>query len=87
MKNHLLVCGLNGSGKSTFGRALAERLNYTFKDIEYYYFPNHCAEDPYTDPRSREEVSVALSDDLLNSDSIVLAAVKADYSREIERSF
>ena len=27
MKNHILVCGLNGSGKSTFGKALAKEIN------------------------------------------------------------
>ncbi|MBO4422421.1 MAG: AAA family ATPase [Clostridia bacterium] len=54
MTNHILVCGLNGSGKSTFAKALAERLDYTFKDIENYYFPNLCAGYPYTDPQSRD---------------------------------
>lgn len=87
MKRHVLVCGLNGSGKSTFAKALAERLDYTFKDIEDYYFPNRCAEDPYADPQSREDVSAALLCDLQSSDTIVLASVKADYSKEIEQSF
>ncbi|MBQ9552663.1 MAG: AAA family ATPase [Clostridia bacterium] len=34
MKNHVLVCGLNGSGKSTFAKALAESLGAAFKDME-----------------------------------------------------
>ena len=53
MKNHILICGLNGSGKSTFGKALAKEINAAFKDIEDYYFPNRRAVDAYTDPRSK----------------------------------
>ena len=30
----ILICGLNGVGKSTLGKALAEKLNYHFIDIE-----------------------------------------------------
>ena len=87
MKNHILICGLNGSGKSTFGKALAKEINAAFKDIEDYYFPNRRAVDAYTDPRSKEEVSELLLNDLLVLDKIVLAAVKADYSKEIENMF
>lgn len=87
MKNHILICGLNGSGKSTFGRALAKKLGVAFKDIEDYYFPYRRAVDEYTDPQSHEEVSELLLNDLLVLDKIVLAAVKADYSKEIENMF
>ena len=38
MSGGILVCGLNGSGKSTFGQALAKKLNYHFIDIEDLYF-------------------------------------------------
>ena len=87
MKNHVLVCGLNGSCKSTFGRALAKELGFPFKDIEDYYFPNRLAGDAYVHPRSREEVSAALLNDLCTLDTIVLAAVKADYAKDVERLF
>ena len=30
----ILICGLNGTGKSTLGRMLAERLGYCFIDNE-----------------------------------------------------
>ena len=60
MKNHILICGLNGSGKSTFGKALAKEIDAAFKDIEDFYFPNRRAVDAYTDPRSKEEVSELL---------------------------
>ncbi len=39
-KNIILVCGLNGVGKSTFAKALAKELGYRFVDIEDVYFSN-----------------------------------------------
>ncbi len=87
MKNHIIVCGLNGCGKSTFGKALAKEFNAVFKDIEDYYFPNRKVDDTYTVPRSKDNASEALLKDLLVCDMIVLAAVKADYTKEIEKVF
>ena len=43
----IIVCGLNGVGKSTLGKALAEKLNFYFIDNEDLYFPK-------TDSRSEE---------------------------------
>ena len=37
----ILICGLNGTGKSTLGRMLAERLGYGFIDNEDLYFPKN----------------------------------------------
>ena len=34
----ILICGLNGCGKSTLGRQLAERLGCRFIDNEDLYF-------------------------------------------------
>lgn len=87
MKNNILVCGLNGCGKSTFGKALARKLGVAFRDIEDYYFPNRLPGEAYNDARGKEEAADALSADLSNPRGIVLAAVRADLSKEIERSF
>ena len=35
----IIICGLNGTGKSTLGKALAEKLHFHFIDIENLYFP------------------------------------------------
>ncbi len=39
MGTRIVVCGLNGVGKSTLGRVLAERLGFWFIDNEDLYFP------------------------------------------------
>lgn len=54
MKNVIIVCGLNGAGKSTLGKALAEKLNYSFIDIEDIYFPKDNPEYMYLNPRPFE---------------------------------
>ncbi|MDU4976211.1 MAG: shikimate kinase, partial [Hungatella hathewayi] len=33
-----MICGLNGTGKSTLGKALAEKLHFYFIDNENLYF-------------------------------------------------
>ncbi len=43
----LLICGLNGTGKSTPGRMLADRMGYEFIDNEDLFFPK-------TDTREKE---------------------------------
>ena len=38
MATGIIICGLNGAGKSTFGKALAEKLGCYFIDSEDLYF-------------------------------------------------
>lgn len=35
----IIICGLNGIGKSTLGKAFAKKLHFYFIDIENLYFP------------------------------------------------
>ena len=51
-----IICGLNGAGKSTFGKALAERLGYRFVDVEDLYFSKTDPDYLYASPRTEEEV-------------------------------
>ena len=39
MGTGIIICGLNGTGKSTLGKALAEKLHFYFIDNEDLYFP------------------------------------------------
>lgn len=79
----IIVCGLNGSGKSTLGKELAKKLNYSFLDIEDYYFPNRDADYVYEVGRSKEEVERLLLEDMKKMNNFVLAAVRGNYGKEV----
>lgn len=87
MKNKIIICGGNGAGKSTLGKALAEKTGWVFRDIEDYYFPKTCAEYAYAVSRTEEEVTRLLYEDLKKYDNLILAAVRGNYSKEIEAMF
>ena len=87
MYRKIFVCGLNGAGKSTLGRALAADLGYQFMDIEDYYFPKTDPNYLYASPRTREEVEELLKIDVKTHKNCVLAAVKPDFSDEIQKQF
>lgn len=75
----ILVCGLNGVGKSTFGRALAAQLKFHFIDSEELFFSSADPDSPYSAPRPRAEAIAVLERTLEDCDNFVLAAVKGDY--------
>ena len=83
----IILCGLNGAGKNTVGKALAERLGFPFRDIEDYYFPGGSGDYKYRSSRTREEVSALLLRDLRELEHVVLASVKGDYGGEVEEQF
>ena len=81
----LIVCGLNGAGKSTFGRALSKALGYKFADIEDYYFsPDDIT---YSHPKSKEEVSKLLCGDITSNENFILSAIKGDYGDDVSNAF
>lgn len=75
----ILLCGLNGTGKSTLGRALAEKLNFHFIDNEDLYFPKTSPDYVYASPRSREEVERLLFRKIKAHKNFVFTSVKGDY--------
>ena len=77
------ICGLNGCGKSTLGKALAERMNFHFIDIENLYFSRTNIDEPYTNPKSRTEVEKLLAEEISEHPDFVFAAVKGDYGNDI----
>lgn len=60
MGTGIIICGLNGTGKSTLGKALAEKLHFYFIDNEDLYFPKIGPAYVYAAPRTREEVEKLL---------------------------
>ena len=79
----ILICGLNGCGKSTLGRMLADRLSYTFIDNEDLYFPKTDNVYQFADPRSKEEVIKLLEKKVEADKRFVFAAVKGDYGDKL----
>ena len=79
----ILVCGLNGAGKSTVGRTLADRLGYLFIDNEDLYFPKAGSSYEFSNPRSKEEVIRMLEDRIAQNDKFVFAAVRGDYGDKL----
>lgn len=79
----ILICGLNGCGKSTLGKVFSEKLGFRFIDNENLFFSRNYANEPYTNPRSREEVYRLLMNEVSEYPDFVFAAVKGDYGKEI----
>ena len=87
MGKGIIVCGLNGTGKSTLGRDLAEKLGVRFLDNEELYFPKTDPDNPYASARTREEAKQLLLSRINQRESFVFAAVKGDYGEEIDALF
>lgn len=79
----IMICGLNGVGKSTLGAALAEKLNLYLIDHERLYFPARDVTNPYAAPRTHEEVQKILLRELAGHKNFVFTAVKGNYDESI----
>lgn len=87
MGTGIIICGLNGCGKSTLGKALAEKLHFHFIDNEDLYFPKTDANYTYASPRSREEVVKLLLGEIRAHENFVFTSVKGDYGDSISSFF
>ena len=83
----IIICGLNGTGKSTLGKVLAEKLHFHFIDIETLYFPMTDSDNLYTSPRTREEVEKLLLHEMKTHENFILASVKGDYGEAVYSFF
>lgn len=81
MPEGLLITGLNGCGKSTVCKALAEKLNYFSMDVEDYYFID--SDIPYSKFHTHEETKKLMLDDIIKHKNYVLATVNCDWGEEI----
>ena len=75
----IMICGLNGTGKSTLGRMLADRMGYEFIDNEDLYFPKTDSSYVFSGPRSKEEVIRILEERIRGNNRFIFAAVRGDY--------
>lgn len=83
----IVVCGLNGCGKSTLGKALARQLGLHFIDAEDLYFTRKSINEPYKNPHSRAEVEEQLLCEVARHEGFVFAAVKGDYREEVQKYY
>lgn len=83
----ILICGLNGCGKSTLGKALAQELGLYFLDNEYLFFSRNHTDEPYTNPRSKEEANRFFSQEISEHENFVFAAVTGDYASNAENLY
>lgn len=83
MGTGIIVCGLNGTGKSTLGKALAEKLHFYFIDNEDLYFPKTDPIYIYAAPRTREEVEELLFNEIKAHGDFILSSVKGDHGGSI----
>ena len=75
----ILICGLNGVGKSTVGKILAERLSYRFIDNEDLFFAKNDLSYEYDNSRSKAEVINLLNEMITKDRRFVFCAVRGDY--------
>ena len=79
----ILICGLNGVGKSTLGSMLADRMGYEFIDNEALWFPKTDPSYMFSGPRSKEEVIRLLEERISANHRFIFAAVKGDYGDKL----
>lgn len=81
MPDGIIITGLNGCGKSTVCKLLAEKLNYYSMDVEDYYFIK--SDIPYSEFHTHEQTENLLLDDIKKHNHFVLATVNCDWGEEI----
>lgn len=85
MKKGIIICGLNGCGKTTTGRLVAERLCFKRMDVEDYYFLD--SEVPFSVSRTKDEVRELMWADIQLHKSYVLSSVGCDWGEKIENTY
>lgn len=84
-KKGILITGLNGSGKSTVCRLLAEKLNYFSMDVEDYYFIK--SDIPYSQFHTLEETQRLMEEDIEKHKKFVFATVNCNWGEKINSAF
>lgn len=78
-----IICGSNGTGKSTLGKVFAEKLNFYFISIEDLYFPKTDPNYIYTSLRTHKKIEKPLLNEVKTHKNFIFASVKGDYGEDI----
>lgn len=81
----VVILGANGSGKSTIGRELANKLNCAHFDTEDYWF--YKSKVPYTVARLQDERNKMLLDDVKKYDFYVVSGDISDWNEVFLKLF
>ncbi len=81
MSNGIIITGLNGCGKSTVCKLLAEKMNYYSMDVEDYYFIK--SDTPYSKFHTLEQTKQLMLKDIQKHGDFILATVNCDWGEEI----
>ena len=87
MEKGIVICGLNGCGKSTLGRALAKELGLPYIDSEDLFFTRTEDSAPYANACTRAEAEAKLREAVKGKGPFVFAAVRGDYGKETEARY
>lgn len=75
------IYGASGSGTSTLGRFISERLGYTFMDTDdYFWLPTN---PKYTQKREKTEQLQMMRKDILASDKVVISGSLVDWGDDL----
>ena len=77
----ILICGLNGCGKTTLGRELARVLKYSFLNDEDYWFLE--SDIPFSKCRSDEDAKATVMSFLEQNENCIIVASRGDLGAEI----
>ena len=76
--SRIMICGLNGKGKTTLGKELSKKINFLHKDIEEYYF-NNDTDYKYNSSATKEEVTQKIENDINEYYNIIFTSCTGDY--------
>ena len=80
MGTGIIICGLNGAGKSTIGKALAKKLNFYFIDSEDLYFPNK--DSDYSSPSSHKDAAELFFQKISAHENFIYTSVKGAFGKD-----
>lgn len=86
MAKGIIIFGAAGSGKTTLGRRLAERLGYPYFDLDDYIWRKDTAE-PFTVMYSREEKIGRLMNDLSGHEHFVMGGSMSSFHEHFDPMF